>query len=488
MYFVLHKMPVYDPANKVQWESKFCKEIAAYMRQLIDLAAPTKGVYISCDGVVCAAKRRQQRLRRFKGPWLAVAEAAVRSDPVNRSGWDQNALTPGSAFMALLGDALIQEGRRIQHERAITVIVSTTDEPGEGEHKLLAYMRQIKPATCTIYGLDADLILLSMLLQADTGADVVLMREAQEFERDAGSGWRSLGIRAFVDALLGSASASASHRKDSQDSRIRDFVATMSLLGNDFLPRPLSRTVRDDGISELITGLQECVWGAGRHIVGEDGRICSAALELLLKRWAQTEEVDMLNAVITAARAAGRPAGIGESPDETAVKEWNAAPARWASLCRLFAPGRSGLRSDWRTVYREQWHAGSPAAYLEGVAWVWDYYSGRAVDQGWMFEPHLPPLWSDLVSLASLASLSPLPLSPPPIIYPSPLPAWLHLLAVLPAESVERLLSPQHRRLMAKAPWYWPTTWSLFDIGRTQLWECEPVIPILPDLILRSWI
>jgi 5'-3' exonuclease len=99
-----------------------------------------------------------------------------------------------------------------------------------------------------------------------------------------------------------------------------------------------------------------------------------------------------------------------------------------------------------------------------------------------MFEPHLPPLWSDLTPLTSL------PLAPPPIIYPTPLPAWLHLLAVLPAESVERLLPPQHRRLMAKAPWYWPTTWSLFDIGRTQLWECEPVIPILPDLILRSWI
>ena len=30
-------------------------------------------------------------------------------------------------------------------------------------------------------------------------------------------------------------------------------------------------------------------------------------------------------------------------------------------------------------------------------------------------------------------------------------------------------------------------TVGLFDIGKTQMWECEPLIPLLPEGLLRSW-
>ena len=116
---------------------------------------------------------------------------------------------------------------------------------------------------------------------------------------------------------------------------------------------------------------------------------------------------------------------------------------------------------------------------------MWDYYKGRPVDQGWFFEPHLPPLWCDIA--AHLNSLTLTSLIAPLIIYPTPLPEWLHLFAVLPVESIERLL-PDYAALMEEIPWYWPTRWSLFDIGRSQMWECEPVLPIPPDAVLRALI
>ena len=100
--------------------------------------------------------------------------------------------------------------------------------------------------------------------------------------------------------------------------------------------------------------------------------------------------------------------------------------------------------------------------------------------------------WVGEYSLGELAIPAPLPPAPPvaaapPIAHPAALPEWLHLLAVLPAESVARLLPPSAQRLMAQAPWYWPTGWSLFDVGRRQIWECEPVIPMIPESLLRSW-
>jgi 5'-3' exonuclease len=489
MYYVLRRMPPVSSASSVAaWEREFCEEIAAYMREIVAVAGPTRGVYVSCDGVVCAAKRRQQRLRRFKGPWQAEAEAAVRraagatapsAGGERSSGWDQNALTPGSAFMARLGDVLTAAGKGLGASRGLEVIISTTAEAGEGEHKLLRHMRLVRPVSCAIYGLDADLILLSMLLTAETGSAVRLLREAQEFEREAGAAeWRSLDVGELMDALL----------ESREPRRVRDYVAAMSLLGNDFLPRSLTHTVRDDGIPMLLRALQERLWSAGRWLVGEDGLISRSALCALLEPWAADEDNSMLGAVKDAARAARYPPGIGENPEETALREWSSQPTRWATLTRLFGTGGHGLRPDWRDIYKRRWGAGGAAAYLEGVAWVWDYYSGRAVCQGWTFDEHLPPLWSDVVGALRHSDGASDQLTAPPVKYPEPLPEWLHLLAVLPVDSVRALLPAAAQRVVALAPEYWPTGWSLFDVGRRQIWECEPLIPMIPEGLLRSWI
>ena len=477
MYFVLRTMRPFDADQPTKWEAELCEGIATYMEELIELEGPTKGAYISCDGAVCAAKRRQQRLRRFKGPWAAAMEAQVTGIPL-ASGWDQNALTPGSAFMTQLGSVLTDAGSTLQKRLGISVIVSTTKEAGEGEHKLMAHMRLVKPVSCTIYGLDADLILLAMLLGVDTGATVRLMREAQEFEgggSGSGSGWRSLDVSGLAAAMIPAVSAG----------KLRDFVATMTLLGNDFLPRSLTHTVRDDGIPELIAALQRDVWTPGLRIVGEDGSLQRQGLAAILQTWAANEERDLVVAALSARKASRYPPGIGANPEETAIKEWNAQPARWATVCKLLdARDPNRLAHGWKAIY-ESWHPGSAAAYMQGVAWVWDYYSGRAVDQGWYFDEHLPPRWESVAAflLGAKASI----LLPPPVIYPTPLPDWLHLLAVLPADSVARLLPASVARRMATALWYWPSSWSVFDIGKTQLWECEPMIPIIPETVLRGW-
>lgn len=463
------------------WESGLCDAIADYMGELIGLAQPTKGVYVSCDGVVCAAKRKQQRLRRFKGPWASAQEMAIRKangetlDMGER--WDQNALTPGSTFMARLGDCLVTAGARFQGRYGVSVTVSTTAEPGEGEHKLLRHMRAVRPASCTIYGLDADLILLAMLLWTDTGAEVRLLREAQEFESRSGADeWRTLTINGLKDVLVPGATVC----------RVRDFVAAMTLLGNDFLPRSLTKTVRDDGIPALLATLNTAVWSTGATLINAaTGKLDRAALLAVLRAWAATEDADMLVSAIEARKAAVRPAGIGATPGETALRTWNAQPAAWATLAQLLTSDGSRLKPDWRRIYRETWRAGDATAYVQGLAWVWDYYMGLPVDQGWHYEAHLPPLWSDVVAALEAEGTS--IVTPPAIHFPEPLPAWLHLLSVLPATSVRALLPTHTHKHLDASPHFWPAGWSLFDVGRTQMWECEPVIPVIPERVLRSW-
>jgi 5'-3' exonuclease len=312
-----------------------------------------------------------------------------------------------------------------------------------------------------IYGLDADLILLAMLLHQETGAAVSLLREAQEFEKATSTTnpeWRTLNVPGLAAAL------------GLSTQQIPSFVAAMSLLGNDFLPRSLTRTVRDDGIPALIAALSSC-----GSLIGEDGSLRLEGFRALIDGWALVEEADMWATVKKALRDRDR-----HYP--TDLERWNATPALRCGISALL-DSTGHLLDNWRDLYRSFSHS-KVGDYCAGLAWTWDYYRGRPVDQGWFFEPHLPPLWSDIATyLATVTELK-----PPPILYPAPLPEWLHLLAVLPADSAERLLPPEKARLMNEVPWYWPTRWSLFDIGRSQMWECEPVLPILSDSVLRNFL
>jgi len=496
MYYVLRKMPALQ-LSVATWERDFQKAIADYMTEIILMVKPTVGVYVSCDGVVCAAKRRQQRLRRFKGPWMHALEQDVRKQAgvtiqSDEEKWDQNALTPGTRFMAALSVVLKNEAARLSRTLNITVTVSDTEEAGEGEHKLMTHMRKAKPVSCAIYGLDADLILLALILEADTDTRVTLVRETQEFEGGGSSGssggsgssgsksqWRHLDVAAMRKALLGS---------EVSNPQVRDFVAGMSLLGNDFLPRSLTRTVRDDGIPTLIAGLR-ALWKTGDTLIGPSGSIQTAALRQIMTGWAASEEGDLIAAVRAANKHSRYPPGIGASPEETALKEFQSQPTVWCSIRHLAVTDGSRLKPDWRRIYMEDWgsvsHADVVNAYIQGLAWVWDYYSGRPVDLGWSYDAHLPPLWSDIS--AYLTDSTQKDIAAPALKWPTPLPSWVHLLSVLPAASVEQLL-PDHRSKLESQDWWWPTSWRIFDVGRSQLWECEPVIPVIPEAVLREWV
>ena len=64
----------------------------------------------------------------------------------------------------------------------IKIIFSDSNVPGEGEHKIYNYIKNniknLNDKTLSVYGLDADLIMLSMAIQQD---NIFLLREAVHF-------------------------------------------------------------------------------------------------------------------------------------------------------------------------------------------------------------------------------------------------------------------------------------------------------------------
>jgi 5'-3' exonuclease len=121
----------------------------------------SKKVIVAFDGLVPYAKIVQQRYRRFR-------ESEIGE-------FDKNQVSPDTPYMRSLEKAI--------KEKFPFITVSTTQEPGEGEHKLFQHIKKIPSEhrnTICIYGLDADLILLS-LFNHSLCQNMTLLRESGEF-------------------------------------------------------------------------------------------------------------------------------------------------------------------------------------------------------------------------------------------------------------------------------------------------------------------
>lgn len=130
-----------------------------YVDKLIKIIKPKKLIYMAIDGVAPRAKMNQQRSRRFraaqeakekkskemellkdwKGKGLKAPE--IKSD----HSFDSNVITPGTTFMHRLAQALkMYLAHKLQNDhlwKGLTVIFSDSNVPGEGEHKILEFVR-----------------------------------------------------------------------------------------------------------------------------------------------------------------------------------------------------------------------------------------------------------------------------------------------------------------------------------------------------------
>ena len=150
-----------------KFEYRLIKEVCIKINEYITLLNPIGKVMIAFDGVAPVAKLDQQRNRRYK---------SAQSHDSSKQKWNTVAITPGTKFMSTLGKAV--------KNRFKNAIVSGANEIGEGEHKIYAYIRENpeyhRDTTTVIYGLDADLIMLT-LNHLHIAPKMFLFRETPEF-------------------------------------------------------------------------------------------------------------------------------------------------------------------------------------------------------------------------------------------------------------------------------------------------------------------
>lgn len=136
-----------------------------YVQRIVRIVRPRRVVYLAIDGVAPRAKMNQQRSRRFraareaeqkadvhaklKAEWLARGlklPPHMRGNKSEEAEWDSNQITPGTPFMTRVSESLhshvewcLQNDPNWRH---LTVLFSDAMVPGEGEHKIINWIRQ----------------------------------------------------------------------------------------------------------------------------------------------------------------------------------------------------------------------------------------------------------------------------------------------------------------------------------------------------------
>lgn len=316
-----------------------------FIDRLFSIVRPRRLLYMAIDGVAPRAKMNQQRSRRFRASKEAhekiedmtrireeVLSNGMHLPPEKPKGehFDSNCITPGTPFMFKLAECL----RYYVHDRLnndpgwrnIKVILSDANVPGEGEHKIMDYIRRQRgqpdhdPNTqhC-LCGADADLIMLGL---ATHEPNFTIIREefkpnqpkpcdlcgqmGHELKNCEGLAREPTGdesiampgpetqyifvrlsvLREYLQSEL--AMPNLPFKYDFERA-LDDWVFMCFFVGNDFLPHLPSLEIREGAIDRLVKLYKNTVYKTGGYLT-DSGVVELSRVQLVMSDLGQVED------------------------------------------------------------------------------------------------------------------------------------------------------------------------------------------------------
>lgn len=301
-----------DDATFRMTEEQMFISIFNYIEHLFGKIKPKQLFFMAIDGVAPRAKMNQQRARRFRTA-LDVENArnkaiAEGKEMPTEEAFDSNCITPGTAFMAKLTQQLKYFiNKKVSEDvdwQGVEIVLSGHEVPGEGEHKIMEYIRLAKAqpnydpnVRHCLYGLDADLIMLGLLSH---DPHFCLLREEVTFGRQSKSKSKELEHQNFY--LMHLCIVREYLELEFQELKqpgllsfsfdlervIDDFILMAFFVGNDFLPN-LPNLHINEGALALMFKVYKSVLPKGTGYINEGGVINMGRLATLLEELQQVE-------------------------------------------------------------------------------------------------------------------------------------------------------------------------------------------------------
>ena len=373
---------------------------------IVTLINATKTVYIAFDGVAPLAKMKQQRSRRYRT--LCSDKPSDASKPI----FNTTVITPGTRFMKRLSVRLHEVFDKSGY------IITTSDEPGEGEHKIMQHMRDHpdKDGFTAIYGLDSDLIMLAIYHEY-LYKHIFIFREAQEFFKSRipitfthAKEPYFMDISEFIRSIASEMRADG-YSRETTIQTVYDYVFLCFLIGNDFLPHFPMVNIRTHGIQILLdtyynlpTKHKKLVnfYTDKSTIINKCTKptINWSAVSLLMVSLAKSEH-ELFIQEYNHRDKQSRRFFPETTPDEKELA-LNNSPLQFRGEEMYISPHINGWE---KRYYKSLFHTKNPDKefiqkscihYLEGLEWVFDYYTTGCTDWQWKYEYDYPPLFRDL--------------------------------------------------------------------------------------------
>ena len=522
----------FDASSKAPSEEEMVQAMYRYLEKLFNAVKPRKYFVMAIDGCAPRAKMNQQRQRRYRSGYemMVAREEALKMGqelPDEGDVFDSNCITPGTEFMVRMSQHFhyfVQ--MKLQTDSAwqnCKVVFSGHDHPGEGEHKIVDFVRGRKGQpdydpneTHCMYGLDADLVMLAL---ATHEPRFMLLREVVSF----GSGDSSRKARekrledeakgivaskqfanedefvllhvnvlrdylhleivdrmvnAYVERYGENAPETVKLRQFLDFERILDdFVFMCVFVGNDFLPSIPTVGINDGHLTWLMELYRDEILAKGEYLTDGGSNINWHATERILTiigkeelnvlRSRQEEEAEYQR------RAARRDGGDSHEVAGTIIPitSMGEYKERYYREKHGFAGGYSPSSNEMDGLRQH---------YIEGLMWVMHYYYKGPASWKWYYPHHYCPLASDLVNLANIAKRVQFELGEP----------------FLPHQQLLAVLPPMSFRSMPQAYWpllksnnsplkrYFPEHLQIDRDGSRAPWEGIVLIPFISEEVL----
>lgn len=369
-----------------------CDEICNEIKQLIIAVKPRQKIVLCVDGVAPLSKQNQQRLRRFK--------SILDSD----KQFDSNSISPGTLLMHKITttiDKWIKKMLSDKDFKHLQFIFSSEKSPGEGEHKIVSYLRKYHTSeSCCIVSLDADLI---MLLLSTHHKNLHILR-LSVISDDC-----CLDIDIIRDKLCLILVDEKGEEKVDEKTLITDFIILCFFIGNDFLPTIPTMEIMDGAIDIAISKYKQHNQPLSTHQDNTIAIIYSSLTQFLLLLC--SEEENMLLRKIK---------HITDYYDDPIL----------TNNIKNDTFDYKNYRHDY---YTKHFDANSSITsishqYLSGMIWNINYYTFGITDWTWTYPHHYGPFLCDLAE--SMKTFKPMFSR-----HSKPNTPFIQLLSILPPQS-----------------------------------------------------
>ncbi|XP_021342502.1 5'-3' exoribonuclease 1-like [Mizuhopecten yessoensis] len=523
-------------------EEKIVADIFYYLEFLFRTIKPKKVFFMAIDGVAPRAKMNQQRGRRFR----SARDAEELERKARESGetlptekrFDSNCITPGTEFMVRLQEQLkyfvVNKISTDPLWQGVQVHLSGHETPGEGEHKIMDYIRHEKSkpnydhnTRHCLYGLDADLMMLGLSCHEPHFS---LLREEVKFggKKDAKkpstpeeTTFHLLHLSLFREYLDFEFSVLKDKLPFGYDLEriIDDWIMMGFLVGNDFIPHLPNLHINHDALpliwSTYINVLPRC--GGYLHTGGKlhldrfeifmtelakfdfekfeetfadlkwlEGKVeknpakkknHSAAMSKLIQR----KQDDNQFAALVEESGVDMDEDFGDPLDGEGLQLAHLADIKPNSPSSMFEEEfRVHKRHYYMTkleyeqftddVLREQ-----AECYVRGIQWILYYYFDGVPSWSWYYPHHYAPFISDVKCFAGMDIQ---------FERSTPFLPFQQLMAVLPSNSKDLLPKAYWNLMMMDSSEiidFYPVNFQSDLNGKQQDWEAVVLIPFIDE-------